>query len=150
MLVWYRIVYKKWSICLLDSLTWAVGSFYSNYFYSRLYFWIRECKENLHWQSSKRTLVKFNLLNRLTWLMVICMNAIVQIRQRSLGTRQPGRCWQAYSLRWRVLPTPLPAREHAIPSAAGANSALSVDGQDGHSDRLSSRSRKWELEGSCF
>lgn len=36
------------------------------------------------------------------------------------------------------------------PLAAGANSVLSVDGQDGHSDRLSSRSRKWELEGSCY
>lgn len=36
------------------------------------------------------------------------------------------------------------------PSTVEANSVLSVDGQDGHSDHLSSRSRKWELEGSCY
>lgn len=69
---------------------------------------------------------------------------------RSLGTRQPGWCWQADSVGWRVPFIPPPACEHAIPSAAGANSALSVDGQDGCSDCLSSRSRKWELEGSCY
>ena len=43
-----------------------------------------------------------------------------------------------------------PVHEHANPSAAGPNTVLCVDGGDGHADRVSSRSRKWELEGSCY
>lgn len=36
------------------------------------------------------------------------------------------------------------------PLGCRVNTMLSVDGHDRHSNHLSSRSRKWELEGSCY
>lgn len=45
----------------------------------------------------------------------------------------------------------VPGAEHANSFlGCGPNTGLSVDGGDGHRDHVSSRSRKWELEGSCY
>lgn len=44
----------------------------------------------------------------------------------------------------------VPCAWTCYPLSCWANTVLCVDGDGGHTDRISGRSRKWELEGSCY
>lgn len=74
------------------------------------------------------------------------VNGIVSAPPSSLGKHQPG-FQGADRLIWC---DGVPCAWTCYPLGCRVNTVLCVDGHDGHSDHISSRSRKWELEGSCY
>ncbi len=83
---------------------------------------------------------------RVTGRLTAWLNGIVFAPTSSLGKQQPGFQGADRLIRRDGLS----CAWTCYPLGCRANTALCVDGHDGHSDHISSRSRKWELEGSCY
>lgn len=79
--------------------------------------------------------------------LAACLNWIVFAPLSSLGKHQPSGFQGADRL---IRGDGLPCAWTRYPLGCRVNTAFYVDGHDGHSDHVSSRSRKWELEGSCY